>query len=114
MLVGFELIFEGLKTKIEVYDDKIIYYQSRYIISANWCDLQAVLPFSGLTILKFSNSQKIRGGFFYKILTIVFLHTSVPINLYLSDENKNYLRDRVIEGIGIKDEKTLQSLRELF
>ncbi|MBL8063329.1 MAG: hypothetical protein JNK32_09940 [Anaerolineales bacterium] len=65
--LGIELIYEGLKTKIEVFDDRINYYQSRYAFSAQWSDLNQIVPSPGFLTLGFSKTTKISGGAIYII-----------------------------------------------
>jgi len=114
VLMGIELIYEGTKTKIEVFDDRIVYYQSRYIFSANWHDLQKIMPSPGALVLLFSKSQKVSGGFAYSFVKAMNMHSSLAINYYLSDENRGFIRDRIIAGKEISDENELRFVNELI
>ncbi len=112
--LGIELIYEGLKTKIEVFEDKIIYHQSRYIFSAQWCDLQQIMPSPGALVLVFSKSTKLQGGLAYSAVNVLNLHSSLAINYYHTNENRSLIRDRIIAGLKIVDEDEIASIHALI
>ncbi len=97
--LGIELIYEGLKTKIEVLEDKIIYHQSRYIFSAQWSDLDQIVPSDGSLILRFSNSTKISGGVIYDVLKAMNMHSSLAINMYITDENRALISEKIEKAL---------------
>ena len=112
--LGAELIFEGSRTKIELFDDRIVYHQSRYAFSAQWSDLNRIIPSPGQVVLRFSKSTKLQGGLAYTLVKLVGLHSSLAINYYVNDANGEYICERVAAGLGIEDARELQALRDML
>lgn len=112
--LGAELIYEGVKTKIEVFEDALIYHQSRYTFSAQWRDLKEIVPSPGALVLTFSTSKKLKGGIIYSAMKAVNLHSSLAINYYLTEENRTLIRDRIIDSLKIVDENEIAVLHSLI
>ncbi len=112
--LGIELIYEGTKTKIEVFDDRIVYYQSRYTFSAQWSHLYQIAPSPSLLVLSFSKSEKISGGWVYRLVERMNMHTSLAINYYVTDENRALIREKIIKGLKIEDQNDIEALSQLI
>jgi hypothetical protein len=114
LLTGIELIYEGTKTKIELIGDEIIYHQSRYTFSANWRNLQQVAPSPGLLVLTFSDLKEVNCGVIYKILKSINMHSGLAINYYLTNENKEFIKHKIIAAKNVTNEEDVAFLNQLL
>ncbi len=114
LLMGAEQFFEGSKTKIELSEDGIIYYQSRYIFSARWVNLQNIVPSPGTLVLQFSDVRLIRGGIAYQFVKALRMHRALAINYYLNQENREFIKNRIVKAKGISDPAEINSLEQVL
>ena len=114
LLMGVELMYEGSKTKIELLENEIIYYQSRYTFSALWQNLQHVTPSTGLLVLTFLDPKEIDCGVIYKVLKSLNMHSGLAINYYLTNENKEFVKEKIIAAINLTDKNDIAVLNKLL
>ncbi|MBN8580945.1 MAG: hypothetical protein J0L96_09755 [Anaerolineae bacterium] len=114
LLMGAELVYEGTKTKIEIFEDEIIYHQSRYTFSARWKNLQRIAPSYGLLVLMFSDPKEINCGAIYKILKSLNMHSGLAINYYLTKNNKEFIKEKIITATNLSDKNDIALLDQIL
>lgn len=96
-LLGLELIDERLRSRIEISETEIVYYQPRFTLACKWENFEGLVRSVYGIALKFSESEILSGRLIVLGLSLVGpWERLIPITPYLSLENKQQIREVVL------------------
>jgi hypothetical protein len=88
LLLPFELLYEGLYSRIEVSNTGIVYHQPRFTLSCKWEDLMDIVDSGFGTTLLFSTASVLRGKWIATLLKLLGpWERSIPFSCYISPQN---------------------------
>jgi hypothetical protein len=99
IFLPFEVLYEGLYSRIELTDNGVVYYQPRFTLSCRWEDLTDIMFGTSEFTLVFSSAQILNGRWIiYLLKWLGPWERAIPISTYISPNNAKQVKEIVLSN----------------